>query len=118
LDDLNVHMLAKHEDKELDEYYSALYENLKHTIKENPNMGKEDMFTVQSYRMFESYQGSYSALIGINRNQQAINNDSINLSLYNKNTKDHFMYLSAIIETKKQLKMSLLIYRYLIKMII
>src|SRR5699024_1506027 len=53
LDDLNVHMLAKHEDKELDEYYSELYENLKHTIKENPNMGKEDMFTVQSYRMFE-----------------------------------------------------------------
>src|SRR5699024_11251733 len=42
LDDLNVHKLAKHEDKELDEYYSELYENLKHTIKENPNMGKED----------------------------------------------------------------------------
>src|SRR5699024_12538970 len=47
LDDLNVHMLAKHEDKELDEYYSALYENEKHTIEENGNMGKEEKLTDQ-----------------------------------------------------------------------
>src|SRR5699024_12183573 len=72
LDDLNVHMLAKHEDKELDEYYSELYENLKHTIKENPNMGKEDKYTVQSNRMFENYKGPFYVFIVIIRNQEAI----------------------------------------------
>jgi len=90
LEELNVHMLAKHEDKELDEYYSELYENLKHTIKENPNMGKEDKFTVQSYRMFENYQGPFYVFIGINRNQEAIENVSFDLSLFNK--EDHLIW--------------------------
>src|SRR5699024_11789991 len=45
---------------------------------------------VQSYRMFENYQGPFYVFIGINRNQEAIENVSFDLSLFNKD--DHLIW--------------------------
>lgn len=81
LDELDVHVLADHKNKELDEYYTELYENLKHTVKENPNMGEEDNFTIQTYRKFQNYQGPFYVFLGINRNKEAIQNVSFELTL-------------------------------------
>src|SRR5690625_48281 len=41
-------------------------------------------------RMFENYQGPFYVFIGINRNQEAIENVSFDLSLFNKD--DHLIW--------------------------
>src|SRR5699024_1085923 len=53
-------------------------------------VGKVDKFTAQSYHMFGNYQGPFYVFIGINRNQEAIETVSFDLSLFNKD--DHLIW--------------------------
>lgn len=79
--ELSLHTLAKHDDIELDEYQTELYEGIKHRIHEQPEMGAPEEFTLKSYRLFENYQGRNYVFLGVNRLNKPIKNISFHLTV-------------------------------------
>lgn len=82
-DPLSLQVLAVHDrdDVEMDEYHLELYEGIKHTIQQNQEMGLPGEFSLQSYRVFENYQGPFYVFLGINRMDKPIKNVSFEMDL-------------------------------------